>query len=63
MSGVNVPPRASPRYADKDAYVPDDITAPIDDPIEVWKQFCAEAAITHHGELNAPPPEPEELVL
>jgi len=40
---------------DKEAYVPADITAPVDDPLEVWKQFCAEAAITHNGALHSPP--------
>ena len=40
---------------DKEAYVPPDITAPVTDPIAVWQQFCAEASITHNGELHAPP--------
>ena len=34
-------------FRDKEAYVPDDITAPANDPAAVWIQFCAEAAITH----------------
>src|SRR5262249_20601005 len=33
------------QYRDKEAYVPQDITAPVTDPVEVWKQFCAEANI------------------
>lgn len=40
---------------DKEAYVPGDITAPVADPVAVWKQFCSEASITHNGELHAPP--------
>lgn len=39
---------------DKWAYVPEDITAPWTKPIDVWKQFCAEAAIVHNGKLNPP---------
>ncbi|MGH7271284.1 MAG: DUF6978 family protein [Polyangiaceae bacterium] len=29
------------QYRDKHAYVPQDITKPADDPVAVWKQFCA----------------------
>ncbi|MFG0336216.1 MAG: DUF6978 family protein [Maioricimonas sp. JB049] len=39
---------------DKEAYVPDDITAPVSDPVTVWKQFCAEAKITHAGRMVPP---------
>lgn len=31
---------------DKEAYIPEDITAPLTDPVAVWKQFCTEARIT-----------------
>ena len=47
--------RWSEQYRDKEAYVPDDITASISDPAAVWKQFCAEVCIEHDGRLNRPP--------
>lgn len=53
--------RWSEMHRDAEAYVPDDITAPATDPQEVWRQFCAEARITHSGNLNAPPPLQLEL--
>jgi hypothetical protein len=40
---------------DKEAYVPEDITASVNDPVAVWKQFCTQAAITHNGTLHDPP--------
>lgn len=40
--------------ADKFAYEPSDITAGLDKPVEVWKQFCAEARISHTGKLGHP---------
>lgn len=40
--------------ADKEAYVPPDITADLDQPVEVWRQFCAEAGIDHRGTLQRP---------
>jgi len=55
--------RWSEPVRDKEAYVPEDITASVDDPVAVWAQFCAEAAITHGGVLNAPPPIEEPLPL
>ncbi len=42
-------------HRDKEAYVPQDLTAEIDDPVAVWEQFCAESKIRHRGRL-APPP-------
>ena len=48
-------------YKDKEAYVPTDITAPASDPVEVWKQFCAEAKITHLGIMHSPPARQLEL--
>ena len=42
------------RFRDKQAYVPKDITEPWDRPIEVWKQFCAEARIYHTGRMYLP---------
>jgi Family of unknown function (DUF6978) len=50
------------RSRDKDAYVPDDITAAVTDPVVVWRQFCAEAHITHLGKIPAPPPPQLELL-
>jgi hypothetical protein len=50
-------------YRDKEAHVPPDVTASVDDPVAVWKQFCVEAGIRHSGALHAPPPVQEELFL
>lgn len=47
--------RWSEQFRDKEAYAPDDITAPASDPAAVWIQFCAEAAITHQGRMTPPP--------
>lgn len=55
--------RWTEQFLDKQAYVPEDITSAIGDPVEVWKQFCTEAAIVHEGVLRAPPAEQEELPL
>ena len=44
----------SERYRDKEAYVPEDITAPASRPVEVWQQFCAEACLEHDGTLAHP---------
>lgn len=55
--------RWTDRFADKEAYAPDDITASADGPLTVWRQFCAEAKITHQGILQRPPPVQEELGL
>jgi hypothetical protein len=40
---------------DKEAYVPADILAPVNNPIEVWEQFCREANIQHRGVMHPPP--------
>ncbi|PYS22253.1 MAG: hypothetical protein DMF72_13835 [Acidobacteria bacterium] len=40
---------------DKEAYVPLDLDAPVNDPLQVWEQFCAEASIHHNGEMHPPP--------
>lgn len=42
-------------FRDKEAYVPDDITALINDPVGVWVQFCKEAFLTHNGVMSPPP--------
>ena len=44
---------------DKWAYVPQDITAPLDRPTEVWDQFCDEANLRHSGAMNPPSVQPE----
>ena len=36
------------------AYAPPDITALWDEPVEVWRQFCAEAKIEHPGIMRPP---------
>ena len=48
---------------DKWAYHPQDITAPITDPVKVWKQFCEEASIRHNGVMRSPPPVQGDLFL
>jgi len=53
----------SEAYCDKQAYVPDDITAPATDPIAVWQQFCQEATITHSGYMRNPPARQLDLFL
>lgn len=44
------------RLRDKQAHIPNDIAAHVNDPVTVWKQFCAEAKITHDGIMFHPPP-------
>ena len=39
---------------DKNIYYPDDITASVEHPVEVWQQFCTEARIEHKGMLREP---------
>jgi hypothetical protein len=53
--------RWSEEFRDKEAYKPTDITATADNPVEVWKQFCIEAAITHNGRMLVPPPSVNDL--
>lgn len=40
--------------SDKWAYVPYDITATWDRPVEVWEQFCFEANLQHSGMTRHP---------
>lgn len=54
--------RWTEQHQDKDAYVPEDITAPANDPVTVWGQFCTEAKITHNGRMHVPPPVQFELL-
>ena len=46
--------RWSVEHRDKQAYVPPDIAASWDQPVEAWEQFCVEAGITHVGTLDRP---------
>lgn len=48
--------RWSESLRDKEAYVPEDITALVNDPVSVWLQFCNEAFLTHNGVMYPPPP-------
>lgn len=50
--------RWSEIYKDKEAYVPQDITASVTEPVKVWQQFCLEAIIHHNGVMK-PIPEQE----
>ncbi len=53
--------RWSEQYRDKEAYVPDDITAAASNPVSAWKQFCAETRIQHTGTIKAPQPPEGDL--
>ena len=55
--------RCTDQFADKEAYVPDDITVLPEDAVAVWRQFCAEAKIMHQGSLERPPAAQLELGL
>ena len=46
--------RWTERSRDKHTYVPEDISETWDRPVEVWKQFCAEANLRHSGEIDQP---------
>jgi len=48
-------------FRDKQAYEPDDITAPVDDVITAWSQFCTEARIQHKGTMASPPAHQQEF--
>lgn len=47
--------------ADGWAYVPEDITARPPRFKELWEQFCAEARISHYGDLLEPPWQQQEI--
>lgn len=53
--------RWSETFHDKEAYVPEDITAEASDPVTVWLQFCTEASLKHNGILKQPPPTQRDL--
>ena len=55
--------RWTEKYRDKWAYRPQDITALVTEPVEVWKQFCEEASIRHNGVMRSPPPVQGDLFL
>ncbi len=63
MVGEKHKHRWSETLKDRDAYVPADVTSGVDDPVETWRQFCAEANIVHSGALLPAPPQQEELPL
>jgi len=42
------------QFRDKEAYVPEDITALVSDPVGVWEQFCVEAKLKHNGTMEIP---------
>ncbi len=46
--------RWSERYRDKEAYVPENISAPASEPVSVWREFCMEAGIRHEGTMTPP---------
>jgi hypothetical protein len=50
------------RLRDKEAYVPEEITAAVTDPVMAWRQFYAEAHITHEGKMLRPPARQLELL-
>ena len=66
-SGSNVGKKHKHRWSetfhDKEAYVPKDITALVNDPVGVWQQFCKEASLTHNGVMYLPPPFQLELEM
>lgn len=43
------------QLGDQEAYVPEDIVAPVTDPVTVWQQFCSESFIRHDGVMHSPP--------
>lgn len=51
----------SERFRDKEAYVPEDVTAPVSDPLAVWQEFCTEARIQRDGRMNPLPARQGEL--
>jgi len=44
------------QFRDKEAYVPEDITARASDPDTAWRQFCDEANLSHDGTMATPQP-------
>ena len=46
--------RWTEQFADRRIYVPSDITMEWDEPVGVWRQFCAELNVIHRGTLQEP---------
>ena len=42
------------KHRNREVYAPEDITAPYNDPVAVWAQFCREAGIRHSGRMQQP---------
>ena len=55
--------RWTEQYRDKNAYVPEDITAPVSDALALLSQFCTESNIEHDGEMKPLPSMQQELFL
>jgi len=53
--------RWTEQFRDKEAHVPGDIKAQASNPVDVWREFCAESKLTHSGTLAPPPPLQKEL--
>ena len=49
------------RHRDRMAYEPGQITASVEQPGELWRQFCLQARIRHDGHFAKPPPYQAEL--
>lgn len=47
----------------KEAYVPDDVTATANQPVEAWSQFCSEARIRHNDVMHEPPAQQLDSLL
>ncbi len=41
----------SEQYGDREAHVPESVTACLNDPVAVWMQFCELANIEHRGKM------------
>jgi hypothetical protein len=48
---------------DKQAYIPQDITASATQPERVWDEFCQEAKVIHNGTMALPPAQQLGLFL
>lgn len=53
--------RWTEEFRDKQAYVPDEITAAATAVVQAWTEFCAESRITHSGTMRPPAPFQEAL--
>jgi hypothetical protein len=55
--------RWNEKHRDREAYEPDDITADVLRPVDVWQQFCTESKITCESVMQDPPAVQPELFL